>query len=93
MTKQYLDNEEKDLEKALDKINVAKLSKPNQKTQNKFKSAASNFVKKEIKTNIKFDPLELEEIKKRADFKGLEYQSLIKYILHKYITGQLVEKG
>ena len=93
MTKQYLDNEEKDLEKALDTINVAKLSKPSLQIQNKFKSAASNFVKKEVQTNIKFDPIELEEIKKRAEIKGLEYQSLIKYILHKYITGQLVEKG
>ncbi len=51
MTQQYLDNEEKDLEEALDTINVAKLSKPSLQTQNKFKSAASNFVKKEIQTN------------------------------------------
>ena len=88
----HLDGEEKDSEIALDNIDVSKLSKPNAKTQNKFKSAASNFVKKETMMNIRIDPLELDEIKKKAEIEGLKYQSLVRDVLHKYITGQLVEK-
>ncbi len=89
----HLDQEEYDLENALKDIDVSKLSKPDSKTQNKFKSAATNFVKKETKMNIRIDPLELNEIKKRAEIEGLKYQSLVKSILHKYITGQLIERN
>ena len=42
--------------------------------------------------NIRIDPLELEAIKKYAEREGLKYQTFVKSILHKYITGQLVEK-
>ena len=43
----HLDQEERDLEEALNDIDVSKLPKPDPGTQNKFKSAAANFVKKE----------------------------------------------
>jgi predicted DNA binding CopG/RHH family protein len=42
--------------------------------------------------NIRIDPLELDEIKKRAAVEGLKYQSLVKSVLHKYVTGQLIER-
>ena len=42
--------------------------------------------------NIRIDPVELGKIKEQAAKEGLKYQSFIKSILHKYITGQLVEK-
>jgi predicted DNA binding CopG/RHH family protein len=88
----HLDTEEKDLEKALEGVVVKELAKPNKKTQNKFKSAAKDFIKKETKMNIRIDPFQLNEIKKRAEKEGLKYQSLVKSVLHKYITGQLIER-
>lgn len=88
-----LDQEELDLEKALSEVDTQKLKKPDTKIQSKFQSAASKFVKNETKMNIRIDPLELEEIKKRAAFEGLKYQSFVKSVLHKYITGQLIEKN
>ena len=87
-----LDHEEEDLQKAINNIDVSIISKPDSETQQKFKSAASNFVKKEAKMNIRIDPLELEAIKKRAEIEGLKYQTFIKSVIHKYITGQLIEK-
>lgn len=42
--------------------------------------------------NIRIDPFELTKIKTMAQKSGLKYQSFIKSILHKYITGQLVER-
>ncbi len=87
-----LDQEEIDLEKALDSLDVAKLAKPDLKTQKKLKKAAINFVKKETKMNIRIDSFELNEIKKRAAIEGLKYQSFVKSVLHKYITGQLIER-
>ena len=87
----YLDEEEKDLDEALKAIDVHKQSVPNAETQEMFKNAALNFVKQEAKMNIRISPLELEEIKKRAATEGLKYQSFVKSVLHKYITGQLTE--
>ena len=87
-----LDQEELDLEKALADVDVSKLSKPSAKTQQKFKTAAVKFVKTETKMNIRIDPFELEEIKKRAAVEGLKYQSFVKSVLHKYVTGQLIER-
>ena len=34
----------------------------------------------------------IEKIKEQAALAGLKYQTFIKSVLHKYITGQLVEK-
>jgi len=49
-------------------------------------------LKNETKMNIRIDPIELEKIKEYACREGLKYQSFVKSILHKYITGQLIEK-
>ena len=87
-----LDQEEVDLAKALDSLDVTKLTKPDLRAQKKFKKAAINFVKKETKMNIRIDSFELNEIKKRAEIEGLKYQSFVKSVLHKYITGQLIER-
>lgn len=88
----YLDEEERDLDKALQSVDVEKLPKIKKETQAKFKSAAKEFVKNQTKMNIRIDPLQLKEIKKRASREGLKYQSFVKSVLHKYVTGQLIEK-
>ena len=87
----YLDKEEKDLAEALKTIDISSLPNPSNKIQSSFREAASNFVKQESKMNIRINSAELDQIKERASREGLKYQSFIKSILHKYITGQLVE--
>ena len=42
--------------------------------------------------NIRIAPSELAQIKAKAEREGLRYQTLVKSVLHKYVTGQLVEK-
>ena len=46
----------------------------------------------ETKMNIRISSHELDKIKAIAEKEGLKYQTFIKSILHKYITGQLVEE-
>src|SRR4030067_2731736 len=87
----YLDSEEKDLEESLYKLNVKKISKPTELEQKHVKAVAEKFIKKETKMNIRIDEFELEKIKERAKQEGLKYSALIKSVIHKYITGQLVE--
>ena len=42
--------------------------------------------------NIRISSSELEKIKAVALQEGLKYQTFIKSVLHKYITGQLIEE-
>ena len=43
--------------------------------------------------NIRIASSELAQIKAKAEIEGLKYQTLVKSVLHKYVTGQLVEKA
>ena len=92
MKNKYIDKEEKYLIEDFEKIDYSRIKKPNKKEQTQFKNAASNYLKKETKMNIRIDPMELEKIKEVAENEGLRYQTFVKSILHKYITGQLVKK-
>jgi predicted DNA binding CopG/RHH family protein len=87
----YLDKQEKDLAESLKTIDLKSIPAPSQKKQESFKKAASNFLRQESKTSIQINSIELGQIKKRADSEGVKYQSFIKNIIHKYVTGQLVE--
>ena len=89
---QYIDQEEKEMMESIKTMDISKLKKPSKREQNKIRSAAKDFMKKQTKMNIRIDPFELEKIKEQADLAGLKYQTFIKSVLHKYITGQLIEK-
>ena len=88
----YIDQEEKQLMEDIDKMDVRKLKWSSKKEQKQFRHAAKQYIEKETKMNIRIDPYELDKIKAQAQKEGLKYQTLIKSVLHKYITGQLVEK-
>ncbi len=88
----YLDDEERDLEEAINKMDISDLKRPSKKVQEQFKAAAKKHLQNSTKMNIRIDPDELEKIKKAAAQQGLKYQTFVKSVLHKYITGQLVEK-
>ncbi len=88
----YIDNEEKELEKSLDSLDITQIDRPTDIQQKKIMKTAQNFIKKEAKMNIRIDSFELDIIKEMAEKEGLKYQTFVKSILHKYITGQLVEK-
>jgi predicted DNA binding CopG/RHH family protein len=89
----YLDEEEKGLMEDIEKMDVRKLKSPSKREQKQLRTAARQYIQKESKMNIRIDRYELEKIKMRAQREGLKYQTLIKSVLHKYVTGQLVEKG
>ena len=92
MSETYLDDEEKDLIETYNSIPISENHKPTQVQQAKFKQAAKSFLKQEKKMNIRIDEQELERIKEFANREGLRYQTFIKSVIHRYITGQLVEK-
>ncbi|RLB67628.1 MAG: antitoxin [Deltaproteobacteria bacterium] len=92
MNGEYIDTEEKEIIESFDFVNLRNIQPPTNAEQKKIKEAALKFVKKETKMNIRIDYNELEKIKEFARNEGLKYQTLVKSVLHKYVTGQLIEK-
>ena len=43
--------------------------------------------------NTRIDAEELSRLKQRAEREGLRYQTLVKSVIHKYLTGQLVDRN
>ena len=92
MKTDYIDNEEKELMNSLDGIDLTQIKNDNNNNKLLQKSAKAFVKKEETKMNIRISSNELDKIKAKAEQEGLKYQTFIKSILHKYITGQLVEE-
>ena len=93
MAKRYLDDEERDIMQAWEEVDLSKLS-DDTSNKKRLKDAAKKHIEKsETKMNIRISAAELQKIKERAEAEGLKYQTFIKSVLHKYLTGQLVDRG
>ena len=53
---------------------------------------ARNSLKKDKRVNIRISSKDLEALQTRAIEDGIPYQTLMSSILHRYITGRLVDK-
>ena len=53
---------------------------------------AKNTIKKDKRVNLRISSKDLEAIKTFAVEEGLPYQTLMSSVLHKFITGRLVDK-
>ena len=58
-----------------------------------IKSAVTDKYTKRKAINVKVLESDLEKLKSKALEEGMPYQTLLNSVLHKYITGQLVDKG
>ena len=57
----------------------------------KMRAAARATAIKDKRVNIRLSTLDLLDIKAKALEEGLQYQTLIASVLHKYVTGKLSE--
>jgi predicted DNA binding CopG/RHH family protein len=58
----------------------------------KFKAAASATFIKDRRINIRLSSPDLIDIQARALEEGIPYQTFIASVLHKYVSGRLIEK-
>jgi len=58
-----------------------------QQEKEKALEAASNYLQKDTRINIRISSSDLKRIKQKAAYEGLPYQTLIASILHKYSAG------
>lgn len=90
---EYIDREEQELMEDLESIDETQIPIPTGARQRELKqSARQELQKRQTKMNIRIDEKELERIKAQASKEGLKYQTLVKSVLHKYVTGQLVDR-
>jgi len=59
----------------------------------RFRRYAQATLKKNRRVNIRISDKDLEALQKRAIEEGIPYQTLIASLLHKYVSGRLVERA
>lgn len=68
-------------------------SKDNRSLKKMFKSAAIKTGIKDQRMNIRMTRQDILSLKARAHEEGMPYQTLVSSILHKYVSGKLVDKN
>jgi predicted DNA binding CopG/RHH family protein len=91
MAKIKLDKEERDLVDSYER-GEWKSVKNLKKEIEKHKGYARQTLKKDKRVNIRISSMVLDEIQIRAVEDGIPYQTLISSILHRFVTGRLIEK-
>ena len=64
-----------------------------QEMKKKMMIAASETALKDYRINIRISKRDIEILKTKALEEGLPYQTLVTSILHKYVTGKMVENN
>jgi predicted DNA binding CopG/RHH family protein len=62
------------------------------RTRRRYQQAARAALTKDKRVNIRISSRDLEAIQTRAIEDGIPYQTLMSSVLHKYVTGKLMEK-
>ncbi|HYE37780.1 antitoxin [Methylocaldum sp.] len=57
----------------------------------RYASIASTSLAKDKPVNIRISSRDLEDIQAKAAEEGIPYQTLMASVLHKYVTGRLIE--
>jgi len=86
-----LDNDEKEIENALDFKKTKKIKNVKEKIT-LLKTAAANHLKKNKQINIRISEFDLLGLKEIAADEGLPYQTLISSLLHKFVTGHTIRR-
>ena len=91
MPKYYLDDEEKELIESIEKGEWQSVKKVKQELKT-HQTYAANTLRKDKRVNIRISSQDLEQLQARAVGEGIPYQTLMASVLHKFISGRLVER-
>ena len=89
--KEYLDSEEQRLIQSLERDDW-RSTKDLESWKTLLSKTAANTLTKDQRMNIRITKNDLDSIKIKAIEEGLPYQTLVASIIHKYVTGKLIEK-
>ena len=86
-----LDNEEMELLESLESGEWSSVDNLEDEIQT-HQNIAKSTLKKDKRVNLRMSSKDLEAIKTYAVEEGLPYQTLMSSVLHKFVTGRLVDK-
>ena len=89
--KYKLDSEEKEILNDYENDEYVEISDMEKEIEKHTEYAKVTFLKNK-RINIRISQTDLEYIQRRALEEGLPYQTLIASLIHRYISGKLVEK-
>ena len=86
-----LDRKEKELLESFERGEWKSIRKL-ESERGRYQTYAESTFKKNRRVNIRISEKDLEAIQKRALEEGIPYQTLISSLLHKYVSGRLIDK-
>lgn len=86
-----LDQQERELLESYDRGEWKSVA-PTARERKRYQQYAKASFKKDRRVNIRISTKDLEAIQNRAIEEGIPYQTLIASLLHKYVSGRLVER-
>lgn len=92
MKKLYLDQEEQNLMESLERGEWKSVKNLKQEIR-KHRQYARNTLRKDKRVNIRISSRDLEALQTKAVENGIPYQTLMGSVLHRYVSGRLVEAG
>ena len=91
MAKTKLDKGEKDLLDSYERGEWKSVKNLEEEIE-RHRGYARQTLKKDKRVNIRISSMVLDELQTRAVEDGMPYQTLISSILHRFVTGRLIEK-
>jgi len=91
MKKIVLDKEEKDILESYERGEWVPVKNKKQEIR-KLQQYARNTLAKNKRINIRMSSKDLDQVQIIAAQEGIPYQTLVSSIIHKYVSGYLVEK-
>ncbi len=91
MAKIIFDKEEKDILDSYERGEWKSVKNVEEEIE-KHRGYARKTLKKDKRVNIRISSMVLEELQTRAVEDGMPYQTLISSILHRFVTGKLIER-
>ena len=90
MNKGKLDQDEKDLLASYERGEWHAVNDSESELR-RYRAYAQATLRKDARVNIRISSKDLEALQRKALEEGIPYQTLIDSVLHKYISGRLVE--
>ena len=91
MKKILFDEEEKDILESYERGEWRPIKNPKVEMK-KLREYARNTLQKDKRINIRMSSKDLDQVQVIAAQEGIPYQTMISSIIHKYVSGYLIEK-
>jgi predicted DNA binding CopG/RHH family protein len=91
MKKIILDDDEKDILESYERGEWVPVKNQKQEIK-KLQQYAKNTLQKDKRINIRMSSKDLDQVQVIATQEGIPYQTLVSSIIHKYVSGYLIER-